>query len=341
MLALISVGSVLGNLVWNVVRLLRMPRSEPLSRPKITATLVVTGLVLAGALFLPFPWYLSAPFYVEPVGVQHVFATVPGTATAIHVQPGDRVESGGLLISLDSPQLDDKQAELQPHQAAQQVAVDVHRASGDPDQQLVASQRLETIVRQIADLEQQRSQVVVRAPAAGIIVEAPRAPTPKLDTLRDELPRWSGTPLDPANTNCFLDEQTHICSVAPTNTWQAVIVIDQQDREDIAVGTRVRMKIEELPDTVLEGTVADLSDRHFEFVPAVLSNKYGGPLPTVSDPNGREKATSHAYEGAVVLDIDPHLLRSGMRGESRLIVGHRSAAEWLWRWLNATFKFRL
>ncbi|MFO1096582.1 MAG: hypothetical protein U0992_25230 [Planctomycetaceae bacterium] len=74
------------------------------------------------------------------------------------------------------------------------------------------------------------------------------------------------------------------------------------------------MKIEELPDVVLEGAVSDPSHRHFEFVPPAPSNKYGGPLPTVSDPCGREQATSHAYEGTVVLDADLRLLRPGGGG---------------------------
>jgi hypothetical protein len=43
----------------------------------------------------------------------------------------------------------------------------------------------------------------------------------------------------------------------------------------------------------------------------------------------------------VELDVDPQLLRDGMRGEARLIVARRSAAGWLWRWVRTTFKFRL
>ncbi|MBL8851370.1 MAG: biotin/lipoyl-binding protein [Planctomycetaceae bacterium] len=340
-LAVISVGSVIGNLIWNVVRLLRMPRSEPLSRPKIVLTLVTVAVVIGGGLLIPFPWYLAAPFYVEPVGVQHVYATVPGTIAEIHAEPGGRVDAGDVLVTLHSPELDDQFARLERQRDVQQVEVEVYRSSGDPDRQSVAQQRLTTIGEQLADLELQRSQLVVRAPITGTVIAAPRAPEPKLDAVRQELPRWSGTPLDRENRGCTLDEQTHVCSIAPGETYQAVLVIDQGDRADIPVDTRVRMKIEELPDVVLDGTVADLSVRHFEFVPPALSNKHGGPLPTVTDARGREQATSHVYEGTVVLSADPQLLRTGMRGESRLIVGHRSAAEWLWRWLRATFKFRL
>ena len=340
-LAVVSIGSVIGNLIWNVVRILRMPRTEPLSRKKMTVTGVVACVVIAGALFVPFPWYLAAPFYVEPVGVQHVYTTVPGTVTEIHVQPGAEVSAGDLLVALRSPELEDQLAELDLQQGTQQVEVDVYRAGGDPDRQRVATQRLQTIEEQRADLQAQLARLDVRAPVSGRVVPAQRMPAPKLDAIRDELPRWSGTPLDPENAGGYLEEQTHVCSIAPTDKFQAVLVIDQGDREEIAVGTEVRLKIEQLPNVVLEGTVADLSHRHFEFVPPALSNKYGGPLPTASDPRGREKATSHTYEGTVVLDVDPQLLRDGMRGEARLIVARRSAAGWLWRWVRTTFKFRL
>ncbi|MFO1096583.1 MAG: hypothetical protein U0992_25235 [Planctomycetaceae bacterium] len=34
-----------------------MPRSEPLSRPKIAATLAAVALLVGGGLLIPFPWY--------------------------------------------------------------------------------------------------------------------------------------------------------------------------------------------------------------------------------------------------------------------------------------------
>ena len=36
-----------------------------------------------------------------------------------------------------------------------------------------------------------------------------------------------------------------------------------------------------------------------------------------------------------------NLLKSGLRGNARFLVGHRSAADWIWRALRRTFKFRL
>ena len=93
--------------------------------------------------------------------------------------------------------------------------------------------------------------------------------------------------------------------------------------------------------THYEGTIGEVSERNAEYAPGQLSNKAGGELPTVTDPQGRERLTSIAYEATVLLDEESALLRAGMRGRSRFLVGHRSAWQWTWRWITHTFHFRL
>jgi hypothetical protein len=87
--------------------------------------------------------------------------------------------------------------------------------------------------------------------------------------------------------------------------------------------------------------VREIAERHSEFAPESLSNKRGGELPTVTDRRGRERLTSHAYQALVELDGDHQLLKSGLRGRARFRVGHRSAAQWLWRAIRRTFHFQL
>ena len=116
---------------------------------------------------------------------------------------------------------------------------------------------------------------------------------------------------------------------------------DQADRRDLKLGLPVRMKLEHLPESTLDGKVESISGRSIEFVPAVLSNKHKGPLPTVQDQQGREKLTSPAYQASVPLDVDPLIVRTGMRGRARVIISHRSAWDWTWRWLRTTFQFKV
>ena len=130
-------------------------------------------------------------------------------------------------------------------------------------------------------------------------------------------------------------------SIAPDRRFQAVLLVDQADRADIDVGRLVEIKFDHLPNEVYEGKVEKISARHVEFAPGPLSNKAGGDLPTVTDHQGRERLTSIAYEATVLLDEESALLRAGMRGRSRFLVGHRSAWQWTWRWITHTFHFRL
>jgi putative peptide zinc metalloprotease protein len=118
-------------------------------------------------------------------------------------------------------------------------------------------------------------------------------------------------------------------------------VIDQADRNDLAVGGSVRIKLDDLPDQVFHGTVAEISERHLEIAPQQLTNKAGGDLPTMTDKEGRERLTSIAYQATVVLDTDLHLLKSGMRGRARFLVAKRSLGDWAWRYIRQTLNFRI
>jgi putative peptide zinc metalloprotease protein len=103
----------------------------------------------------------------------------------------------------------------------------------------------------------------------------------------------------------------------------------------------VQIKFDHLPLRVFEGTINAIAERHSEFAPGTLSNKAGGALPTVTDPQGHERLTSVAYEATVLLDKHGERLCAGMRGNSRFLVGHRSPWDWAWRWYRHTFNFRL
>ncbi|MGE0378931.1 MAG: hemolysin D, partial [Planctomycetaceae bacterium] len=78
MLATVSIGAVFVNLGWSVVKIIRMPRTEPMSAPKIATTLTVAALLLAAAVLIPFPWFTQSPFVIEPVDVHHVYTQTPG-----------------------------------------------------------------------------------------------------------------------------------------------------------------------------------------------------------------------------------------------------------------------
>ena len=318
-----------------------MPRQEPLSRPKIAVSLLLLAGLICGGLLVPVSWYIHAPVTIEPVGVVHVLNRVPGQLVKLHGQPGDEVSVGDPLATLSSVELDDRLRELTLEQSVREVEPATYRQLNQPDQMVLAEDRLRTVSEQLQDARALWEQTIVRAPIAGRIVAARRSQPSTADQDDERLPRWSGTPLHPRNVGAYIEQRTHLCSIAPSDRFEAILLVDQVDRNDVVVGQTVRLKLEELPHLVLEGVVTAVSDRHLEFAPPELSNKFQGPLATVSDAEGREQLTHLTYQATVPLTVDGDLLRSGMRGEARIIIAQRSAGQWIWRWLRSTFHFRL
>jgi putative peptide zinc metalloprotease protein len=340
-MACASLVGVVFSLGQNLVGMLRAPRQDPLSRPKMGVTGTIILALIVGALFIPLPWHLEASFYIEPHQVRHVYTIVPGELVRTSVEPGQRVSAEDEIAQLTDVEKSTRYIELQTELKVEEAEYRSQHNSNNPTGAALAHEKAEMTRAQVADYEEQLRLLRITAPVDGVVVAAPRVPEPKLQQPRLELGGWWGSPLDARNRGCLLEPGTHIVSIAPDERYQAVLLVDQGDRTDLAVGTELDIKFDHLPEHTYHGVVSEISERHLEFAPESLTNKQGGELPTVTDRRGRERLTSHAYQALVVLDGDTNLLKSGLRGKSRFSVGNRSAAEWLWRELRRTFHFRL
>ena len=219
--------------------------------------------------------------------------------------------------------------------------VALNLALQDNLQKQITQEKLDSMRTRIKNIEKQMAQLTISAPLSGRVVAPPRIARPKLDLLRNQLATFHGTPLDPRNANCFLEERTHLLSIAPNERLVAILLLDQGDRNDVFIGQVVEIMFEHLPDRTYSGTIEKISVGNEEFAPQALSNKGGGELSTVTDASGREKLTSTAYQATVLLNEDAQLLKAGMRGKTRFVVDRRSAKDWIWRYILRTFHFRL
>ncbi len=130
-------------------------------------------------------------------------------------------------------------------------------------------------------------------------------------------------------------------SIAPEQIYEAVLVIDQADRDDISSGQPVELKLDHDPDRTRSAVIAAISDRHLEIAPKQLSNKFGGPLPTVAARRGEERLSGIAYQATASLPAEESLLRPGLRGRARLAVDRRTLLDRLWLYVKHTFHFRM
>jgi len=340
-LALVSMGSIFFNMGNNLYKVVSAPRIEPLSYIKITISLVVFFGLTAGLLSLPIPWHLESSFLIEPRGIQHVYNQAPGALLQFHVQPGDVVQKNQVVAVLENRELEDERRQLEIDIQVQDEEVELQQAVDDLKQLSLAREKRSSLQNQLRDVELRLASLSVRAPCNGTVVAPPPVPESDLESQKQALPRWSGSPMQDKNSHCFLQERTHLLSIAPNKELEAVLLVDQSQRNDMSVGEPVELKFSHVADKTYHGTVKDISQRHIEFAPQALSNKSGGDLSTVTDQQGRERLTSIAYQATVVLQEDQSLMLPGLRGRTRFLVDRRTAGEWIWRYLRQTFHFKL
>ncbi|MBS0261403.1 MAG: HlyD family efflux transporter periplasmic adaptor subunit [Planctomycetes bacterium] len=340
-MAWLSLGGIVGSMITGVVQIIRTPRNKPLSKPHILASLGIVAVVLGLVGSVPLPLHVYAPFLIEPHDVVHVYSAVRGKVVEIKVKPGDPVEKGDILMVLADPEKILQKQELETQLRSQEIEVEKLRRLEQPSRLEVALKQLESIRAQIADHQLKIDELTVRAPVSGKVVAPPRTPEPKDANVAFELHPWKGIPLDPQNEGALIEPRTHLCSIAPDDLYQAVLLVDQSDRNDLHLDQKVQIKFDHLPNRVFDGTINAIAAKHTEFAPGTVTNKAGGTLATVTDSQGRERLTSVAYEATVLLDKHGDRLCAGMRGDSRFRIGHRSPWDWLFRWYRHTFNFRL
>ena len=340
-LAVVSIVTFVGGIFHNIYKIISAPRTEPMNYFKVSATLTVTAAVILGILLIPVPMHFEAPFIVEGYDVKHVYSTETGRLDQVYAEPGQRVEKGQLLASIVNIEKEDQLNQLITDRDVQDGEIRKYQALEDQAGVKVSKEKRETIEEQIAEIKEHLSNMKVVAPISGIIVAPASQPEPKLSDSKKQLSRWFGSPLDAKNANCYLEERTHMLSIAPDSRFQAVLFIDQEYRNDFNLGQTVELKLEHLPDKTYTSKIERVAHGHLDHVPPTLSNKMGGELPTVTDKDGREKLTSTAYQAIVPLDEDVVLFRANMRGKARFQVSELTTGQWLWRYFRKTFHFRL
>ena len=120
MIAFSLVGLVLVPL-YQLVKFFKAPgRFRQVKKPRFIATAIVVGAILIFVAGIPLPYHVYCPFVVRPDGASYMYAQVEGLLTEIDVQPGDHVEAGDVLVSMENPALDLELEQLKGQQASLQ-----------------------------------------------------------------------------------------------------------------------------------------------------------------------------------------------------------------------------
>lgn len=331
--------------IWKVAKFFWVPgRINKVKKPRMYATLALLSLLVAGIFWIPLPNRVFCTFEIQPHGSSPIYIDVPGELEKVHVRPGDKVAAGAPLAELKNLDVRFEIEELKGQQADYKAQYEANEflAFKDPN---ASSQlprikaNLESVEEQLKKREKDLELLHLTAPKAGTVMLPPELPATPDD--EDNLPTWSGTPLEPVNRGCMLEEGAMLCQIGDPTKMQAILVVDQNDIEFIYENQEVALKLDSRPGEIIPGRITEIANVDLKVSPRSLSNKSGGELATKTDESGKERPLSTSYQARVPIDDPEQLLVMGLKGRAKIYAGRLTLAQQAWRYLTRTFHFDL
>lgn len=367
--------SVLGIVLW-MVATVHIPWYHEAPCVLEPRGVVAIPAPLAGRVVLPSEyseWYQTLAKFEQEARSSLVAISEPGQSGRLIVDPqqlqllqgmptaedyarlpanGSPVEKGQVIAVMENPDDLRRQDDLRKRVAElvfRTGEYDSYMSSGDigpASDTLAEAIELQKVIRELVKLGVQR---VIRAPVSGTLVAAKRIPEQPRNNLEEmKLATWHGTPLDPGNAGCSLEPGQEVVSIAPSEKLQAVLYIDQTDREELPETMDIEIKLDHLPDTTWLTKVTQVSLKGEVVAPESLTTRFGGSLATKPGQGGQEQLASTYYRAIAELHFDHPLsqpdavlMRPGMRGHARFMVSDRTLFEWGKLYFYETFRFRL
>src|SRR5262249_28912201 len=147
-------------------------------------------------------------------------------------------------------------------------------------------------------IDAQRLHLVAKR--AGIVIPPPEVPyRPSTD---GRLPLWHGTPLEKQNLGATLKATTLFCKIGEPGKFDAVLLVDQSDIDQVFQGQHVKMMLDVLPGTTFNSNITEISNDPLKIVPKQLANKSGGSIETRPDESGLLRPANITYEARAPLE---------------------------------------
>lgn len=345
---ILAAGAIWGLVIrplHGMIKFLRVPgRRDEVKAVNLLATIAVASLLVAAVALIPLPQRVWCAAELRPRGAETVYVPVAGQLRDLRVKAGDIVRDGQELAVLSSRELDLEIAEIEGRAVQSQARLDSLRRErfSDPSAALeigTVEETLKAAAEQLARKRQDRDELVLRAPRAGVVLPAtnvPQRPDPS-----GRLSTWSGNALSKQNLGATFTPGTVVCLIGDPDRFEAVMVVDQSELEFVMWGQRVDLKLDAFPEKTFSGNISQLAETHIEAGSERLSGKAGGNVPTKTDESGAERPISTSYEALMTLDDPDGVFTPGMRGTARIQVGSRTVGQWLLRLLWQTFNFKM
>ena len=193
------------------------------------------------------------------------------------------------------------------------------RLADEPDaaaQLQVAEEMLADVREQLRQRKQDEKALTLVAPGTGLVMEPPEAASNKTD--EQNLPTWTGTPLEKENSKCYLERGTLVCLVGDPAKQEAMLFVDETDVQYVRAGQPVRLQLAMYPSSVITGHVTEIAERNLTSVPRELVADQ--ELASRLDDSGARRPIRTTYSVRVTLEKHELHMLSGARGRAKIAV---------------------
>jgi putative peptide zinc metalloprotease protein len=309
--------------------------------------------ILLLVFFLPLPRSVVCPFELQPRDAVPVYIDVAGQIVSVDVKQGQHVEKGDSLAQLVNLDINLAIAELQSSIRENEATLEGLKKQSfrtvKPGEEVPAAIQIPAVEKtlkmyqeQLEEKTKDLNRLHLIAPAAGTVLPPPI--TVRHDDPEEKLTTWSGTPLDPENIGAVMEPgpSSLFCQIGDPKKFDAVLVIDQADRNLVREKQRVDIQLDSYPSQRLRGELSSIAESSLKVVPQRLAKKSGGDVDTQMDAqSGIERPASTAYQARVPMDDPDGKYQIGLRGQARIYTDWVPLGTRLWRLLAHTFNFKL
>ena len=319
-------------------------RVGKIKRGNLLSSLGIAIAVLSFLCFFPLPYHVYCPTEVQPQEAKEVHTLVAGKLLNWNIQPGQSIEKGQPICKLESSDLALKIQEARSDLRATESLIKQAKYHSATDPRLVRELEAQESERKkkqavLDTLVEKQNNLLVRSPIDGVVFRPADKEESKAAKAQEQLPSWSGNPFDPANLEAFFAEGELVCYVAPSATMEAVIVVDQHERELLDVGNEVEIMFDAAALESVKGKIVSFAEAEMKESSANLSISSGGGLDTKTDEFGRTRPISTSYQARVELIDLTVPLRPSYRGNAKVHLAWKSLGSRFYRYVLKTFNF--
>ncbi|HMO37584.1 MAG TPA: HlyD family efflux transporter periplasmic adaptor subunit, partial [Gemmatales bacterium] len=311
----------------------RLPDMKP-ARVILTAAVVIA--ILSTIMLIPLPMRVKATTLIvpDPAYTRSVVVEDDGIfLMELLVQDGEQVKAGQPLARLENVELKIQyditlnqipQVKQQIQSLVQQQQTSASRL-GPLGQQLVRAQgELNRLEHHQQMLREQKDRLILRAPIDGTVMKLiPR------EQLGNQVPRG-----------------LELCSIGDPEKLRAIFLVEPADKDLISIDDEALIRIHGRGYNYWKGHISSIANKETTEIPNPLSSKYGGDVPTETrqvegEQRQVERPQSQRFMVTVDLDEMDAAIHPGVMGRVKVLVPPRTLAWRFYRYMNATWNWRL